>query len=106
MAGGRMPVAGLVLLLFPLFSFALSPDAVLLLVNEKSDASKEVANYYIAKRRIPLENVVYLRPPDAVFQPAAEIGPGEFTETIWEPANKAIRQRGLENRILAWVYSA
>ncbi len=84
---------------------ALGPHELLVLVNENSLRSKEVANAFIRQRNIPQENIVYLDLPDAVLEPAAAISADDFTRAIWEPANEAIKQRGIGDHILAWIYS-
>jgi uncharacterized protein (TIGR03790 family) len=87
-------------------ALALGPHEILLLVNENSPRSLHIANVYADLRGVPDENIVYLRLPDKVLEPAAEISQKEFMTFIWEPATQAIQERGLSRRILAWVYSA
>ena len=94
------------LLLLPLGAHALGPHEVLLLVNARSPRSMEIANHYAHLRRIPPANIVYLRPPDSALFPGSYITREEFAQTIWEPAQAAIRERGIGDRILAWAYSA
>ena len=43
--------------------------------------------------------------PPSLYRGSATCSPEEFTEQIWQPAVQAIRARGLEEQILAWVYS-
>jgi len=78
---------------------------VLVLVNEKSQASKYVANEFVALRKIPDRNIVYLSIPKSMYEGHATITPEEFTKYIWEPAQALIKKRGLENQILTWIYS-
>ena len=85
---------------------ALGPHEILLLVNQDSPASLEIANHYTRLRRIPPANVVHLSLPGKVFDARSQMDPDEFTRYIWEPANRFARERGLEDHILAWVYSA
>lgn len=87
-------------------SRALGPHEVLLLVNGRSDDSITVANHYIQIRRIPPENVVRVDLPDSLWQAEAECTAAQFTTNIWIPATRAIAERGLSDRILAWAYSA
>ncbi len=96
----------LALRLAPVPAPALAPHEVLLLVNQNSARSLALANRYVALRRLPPENIVYLALPDSVLEPRAECTPAEFTSWIWEPVRDLLRARGLEDRILAWVYSA
>jgi len=88
--------------LFVLPAFALGPHEVLLLANQNSPRSMEMAQDYAAMRHIPAENLVAL---DLPASPAFEITPAEFTVRIWNPARQAIRERGLADHILAWIYS-
>jgi hypothetical protein len=104
-AGVRCQVSGFILLLSS-SALALGPHEIALLVNSASPASVEVANHYIQLRQIPAANVVHLPLPETVLDPRAEMTPEEFTKFIWEPANKALRERGLADHILAWAYSA
>lgn len=84
---------------------ALGPHELVLLVNGNSPRSVEVANHYVRLRRVPPSNVVFLSLPDSVLAPAAEISAADFTRRIWEPANRAIDERGIRDHVLAWVYS-
>ena len=79
---------------------------VLLLVNRNSQASMRVANTYKELRRISDLNVVYLDIPASAYSGTATVTPEEFTKLIWEPANAAARERGIEDQVLAWIYSA
>lgn len=85
---------------------ALGPHEVLLLVNANSPTSKQIANQFARLRQVPPENIVYLPLPDSVLEAKAEISPADFTRWIWDPANTAARKRGVDDHILAWVYSA
>ena len=78
---------------------------VLLLVNAQSQPSLKVGNTFAAFRSIPKRNIVYLDLPESAYGGTATITPEEFTRLIWEPAQEVIKERGLEDQILAWVYS-
>ncbi len=93
------------LLGWPDISAGLDSHEVLLLVNENSARSMEVANHFAHIRRVPPRNIVYLNLPDRVLEPAAEFTPTEFDQYIWTPAQKVVSTRELTNQILAWVYS-
>lgn len=84
---------------------ALGPHEILLLVNSNSARSKEVANAFVRFRNVPPQNVVYLSLPPSVLEPSADIATEDFTRCIWDPANAAMRERGIGDHILAWVYS-
>ena len=85
---------------------ALTPHELLLVVNQNSPHSLELANRYIQLRGLPPENILYLALPESVLAPAAEISPDDFTRHIWQPLEQALRERGLTRRILAVAYSA
>jgi uncharacterized protein (TIGR03790 family) len=86
-------------------AWAQMPHEVLLLVNTKSQPSMHVANTFAAARQIPERNVVHLDIPDRFFGGRATITPEQFTRLIWEPANAMAKKRGIDQQILAWVYS-
>jgi hypothetical protein len=77
------------------------PENVFLVVNSRGQKSKEVANHYIALRRIPADNVFYLpAPPDAFSMKGYD-----FREKILRPALREITERGLRGQIDYLVYS-
>jgi len=84
---------------------AQAPEEVLLLANARSPESLHIAQEYAQLRGIPAQNIVHLDLPDSVLEPEAEISPEDFMRRIWEPAQAVIRERGLESKILAWIYS-
>jgi len=86
-------------------SLAQTPNEVAVLVNINSADSKHVANEFIALRGIPASNVIYLDLPADIQHARAQISPGPFSKTIWNPARKILQQRELSDHILAWVYS-
>ncbi len=86
-------------------ALAQMPHECLLLVNRLSQDSLKTANTYIAARGIPHRNVVYLDIPEALYSGPASVTPEEFTLLIWEPANQAMQERGLQDQVLAWIYS-
>ena len=81
------------------------PHEVLLLVNKNSQPSLLAANTFAAVRQVPKRNIVHLDIPESAYGGTATVTPEEFTKLIWEPANAAARQRGIDGQILAWVYS-
>lgn len=78
------------------------PENVLLLVNSNSLDSKTVANHYIALRRVPPSNVVYID-----WRGGLDGCQGVyFAGQILRPAIEAIAERGLTHQIDYVVYSA
>jgi hypothetical protein len=89
----------------PVVVWAQMPHEVLVLANKNSQDSLKVANTFLNARQIPKNNLVYLDIPESAYGGSATITPDEFTRLIWEPANAAAKERGIENQILAWIYS-
>lgn len=86
-------------------TWAQMPHEVLLLVNKQSQPSMKVANTFAAARQIPDRNMVYLDIPENLYGGTATMTPEQFTRLIWEPANAVAKERGIDEQILAWVYS-
>lgn len=85
---------------------ALGPHEMLVLVNRDSPRSLELANHYAHLRQIPPENIVAVSLPPVATSPQAFISRDDFTRLIWEPVQSALRERRLEDHILALAYSA
>ncbi len=98
----RFRLSWLGILLLGPSAFALGPHEILLLANRNSPRSMELARDYAALRHVPDPNIVALDLPAPC---PLELSPDEFTRRILEPALRQCRERGLENHILAWVYS-
>lgn len=86
-------------------SRSLAPHEILLLVNEHSADSLEIANHYIDQRQIPMQNVVWLDLPAEVPNEKGNLHIDNFRRWIYEPVVKAVQQRDLDH-VLAFVYSA
>ena len=95
----------LIVLLLAGSASAQMPHEVLVLVNKQSQASKLAANTFVALRHIPKRNLVYLDIPESAYGGTATISPEEFSTLIWEPANAAAKAQGVDQQIIAWVYS-
>ncbi len=85
---------------------ALAPHEVLLLVNDASAASRDLANHYAYLRGIPGRNVVTLRLPVEVVKPPYRMMRTEFHRLIIEPVRALAHQRQVDRHVKAWVYSA
>ena len=86
-------------------ALALGPHEVLVLVNEASSNSVAIAGEFVRIRNVPEINVVRLNLPAYAGGANLDVSPATFTADIWTPALKAIRDRGIGDHILAWVYS-
>ncbi|MGQ9661163.1 MAG: TIGR03790 family protein [Kiritimatiellia bacterium] len=84
---------------------ALGPHEVLVLVNANSSDSEAVAHEFCRLRSVPEQNVIRLMLPAGWRGELHAITPEKFTNLIFLPACGAMRQRGIEDHILAWVYS-
>ncbi len=74
------------------------PENVLLVVNSNSLNSKTIANHYIALRKIPPTNIVYVD-----WRGGIEAAQGKyFSQSILQPAIDAIGQRGSQRRSTTW----
>ena len=81
------------------------PHQIAVLVNETSQDSKKAANVFAGLHGVPGNNLVYLTLPESMFSGRFECTPEEFKSYIYDPALKTLQERGLEDQILAWVYS-
>lgn len=84
---------------------AIGPHEVLVLANEQSADSVLIASEYMRGRGIPPANLVLVRPVAGDGPVPADMSQSAFTSRIWEPARRAVAERGLGEQILAWVYS-
>jgi hypothetical protein len=92
-------------LLVPHMAFALGPHEVLVLANKESPDSLHVAQEFMKLRQIPEINLVRLSIPLSGETVPEAISREEFTKLIWEPANRAMHDRRIDDHILAWIYS-
>src|SRR5262245_55583496 len=78
----------------------LGPKNVAVVVNADSWASLTVANAFVARHSVPLENLIYLEDVPGY----EHVGVEEFREKLLMPVLKAIDERGLKDRIdcIAW----
>jgi len=74
---------------------AQSPDNLLVIVNDASEASKAIAGYYVQKRAIPRSNVIHLKAPIT-----DEISRAAFVGSIEQPIASALSSGNLQDRIL------
>ena len=100
----RLPIANrrvklsAIALLFAALASAQN-NRVLVVYNAGIRESREVANYYIAKRSIPERNVCPIRAPSA-----DNLEPKEFESRVKEPIRKCLEEAG-KDKILYIVFS-
>lgn len=63
----KLRLACLIGIFFSVCSWAAGPANVLVLVNKDSSDSKEIGAYYVAKRKIPAKNVLYVKCPTTEY---------------------------------------
>ncbi|MBU0677977.1 MAG: TIGR03790 family protein [Verrucomicrobia bacterium] len=85
---------------------AQGPHECALIVNTRSPESMAVANHFIELRSIPPANVICLDIPENVVSLEDAISPEDFTQHIWNPVNEVLKERGIGDHILAWIYSS
>ncbi len=85
--------------------FAIGPHELLVLANGREPDSLEIAKAYVRLRKIPEDNLVVLDIPLPKEGSRLAITPEDFTKYIWTPTIESMRTRGIDEHILAWVYS-
>jgi uncharacterized protein (TIGR03790 family) len=75
--------------------FAQTPDQVLVVVNRKSSASRQIGEYYIHKRGVPLANLCTI-----ATEPVEEITRDVYDSEIEAPVGKFLTAGGLREKIL------
>ena len=76
------------------------PETAILVVNADSASSKMIANHYIAMRKIPSTNVVYLNG----VPPTETISLDQFKKLILKPIVAALTERQLSTHIDYIIY--
>jgi uncharacterized protein (TIGR03790 family) len=74
---------------------AQTPDQVLVVVNKKSTASRQIGEYYIRKRGVPLANLCTIE-----TEPVEEITRDVYDSEIEAPVGKFLTGKGLREKIL------
>ncbi len=70
-------------------------ENVAVIINDASPASQKIGDYYVLKRAVPETNVIHLKTTADDTIPR-----GEFAANIEQPIAVALRQRGLQDRVL------
>jgi uncharacterized protein (TIGR03790 family) len=89
------------LLCFASWLWAQQPDQVLVVVNQKSPVSRQIADYYISKRSIPQANRCTIETVDK-----DNIDRAVYDRDIEPGVGKCLRDRGLTEKILYIVITA
>lgn len=107
MNGNRLKLVLFVwgMLLVSSIGMAMGPHEVAVIVNARSPASVMVAKEYARLRHIPEINLIEVALPEKVGLEDRELAPDIFTQSIWVPVWKTLKQRKIDSQILAWAYS-
>jgi len=90
--------AGLAWLCAPARVLAQSPENVAVIVNDNSEDSRRIGDYYAKTRGLPAANVFRIQTTTA-----ESIERSEFVTTVERPLSAAIRRAGLQDRLLYLV---
>lgn len=96
-----MRVLGFLLFLLAPAVFAQTGENVLLVVNRKSDLSRQIADYYRPLRSVPVANVCYL---DTTAD--EEIDWKTYQDQIERPVENCLNRAGLQEKVLYIVLTA
>lgn len=89
----------LTLLLLPLTSFALEPKDVFIVCNKDVKESREVADHYVARRKVPAENVIELSLPKG-----EDISREDYDAKLAGPLREALKDKKDACKVLLCVY--
>jgi uncharacterized protein (TIGR03790 family) len=89
----------LTLLLLPVAAVALEPKDVFIVCNKDVKESREVADHYVAKRKVPAENVIELSLPKG-----EDITREEYDTKLAGPLREALKEKKDACRVLLCVY--
>src|ERR1700761_693927 len=75
------------------------PEKLLLVVNPLDEGSLRVANAYVAARQIPINNIVYITPPNYAGYYAMSVNLADFTSIYQAPILTYTASHGLKQQI-------
>jgi uncharacterized protein (TIGR03790 family) len=87
------------LLLCPLAAFALEPKDVFVVCNKDVKESREVADHYVAKRKVPAENVIELSLPKG-----EDISREDYDAKLAGPLRESLKDKKDACKVLLCVY--
>ncbi len=87
------------LLLLPVAAFALEPKDVFVVCNKDVKESREVADHYVAKRKVPAENVIELSLPKG-----EDISREDYDTKLAGPLRTALKDKKDACKVLLCVY--
>jgi uncharacterized protein (TIGR03790 family) len=89
------------LLVFPLLLLAQTPDSVLIVINQPSDLSRKIGEYYAERRHIPASNICRLN-----ASVDEEISRSDYNDRIANPIQNYLRGHNLTEKVLYIVTTA
>ena len=101
----RLSLVSISLFCILINAFGQMPHEVLVIANQSSEDSLEVANYFIDKRQIPKNNLIKVEIPESIYGGRASCDPSVFEKLIWNPVQEEINKRNISHQIKAWIYS-
>ena len=87
------------LMLLPAAAFALEPKDVFIVCNKDVKESRQVADHYVAKRKVPAENVIELSLPKA-----EDISREDYDAKLAGPLRDALKDKKDACKVLLCVY--
>ena len=75
------------------------PENLLLVVNPIDEGALRIANAYVAARKIPISNIIYITPPNSVGYWSLGVSPTDFTNLYQTPILNYIVAHGLSQQI-------
>jgi uncharacterized protein (TIGR03790 family) len=85
--------------------YAMFPDELVVVFNNESTNSYSIAKKYCENRKIPDYNIIDISIKPSKNKFPVEISHDTFTKDIWNVVNAKIADKGLDNRVQAWIYS-
>ena len=86
------------ILVVPVAAWGLTPDQVLIVANELSPISRQIAEYYQRARRIPANHLVRIR-----TEPREEIERETFRREVAQPIADHLLRHRLPDQVLVMV---
>lgn len=83
----------------PVFAYTLAPAEVAVVANQNSADGMQLARYYMAKRSIPVENLIKLRTTTS-----EQVSRREFDESIARPIRAYLHESGRRIKCLVLVF--
>jgi uncharacterized protein (TIGR03790 family) len=87
---GKTAIITLLMLICSGTGLALEPDEILVIANRQIPTSKQIAEYYCAKRNIPKKNIIHLA---LGHKPLETIGRDDYEKSLALPVRRQLQRR-------------